>query len=187
MGSDVFQEGEYKSGVTFGILCMAVNNGFQLLFSVLSWAITDHSKMKWSMFAANLILFCMLILVFWIRMKYVYFLIVGLIGFAQVVVFSVPSSIVSIVVPYEELGINFGLLNSFAVIGQLISNLPFAALIAFSVSEKKSTYLIGFSSIFALIAALLSLFVVQPSIADTENYNYLDEDSDNYVKFSVLD
>ena len=179
----------YYDGFCFAILCMAVNNGCQLLYSFVNWKIVEKVGMKWSMFVGNLLLTIALVLVFWIDFKYAYFLIAGLIGICQVIVLAVPNALVSIVVSSEDLGINLGLLNSFAVIGQQVSNLAFAALIGFSVSKKKPMYLIGFSSVFGLVAALISLFMVEPTPADTGEYNYLDEDDASLYneKFTMVD
>lgn len=197
MGSYIFQteyslekgQLDYKlfsDGICFGMLCMAVNNGCQLIYSFINYIIVKKFGIKWTFLVGNAILSIMLLLFILFRQKYAYMLIAGIIGICQVIVNAIPTAIASIVIHTEDLGINLGVLNSIGLIGQQISNLAYAALISVSVSKHRPKYLIGFSSVFGLIATLLSLFVIEPTPVETDNYSEINDEA-GYNGFSMID
>ena len=115
-----------------------------------------------------------LLMFLFITNKYAYFAFTGLIGLGNVIYMAIPYAIVSLVIPTEELGNNLGILNCFCVIGQQISNFLIGMGLN-KVLKKSPGKKIGYSSIFGFLATAASLWIVQPSLAETGNYNPIDE------------
>lgn len=102
--------------------------------------------------------------------RFAYFAFTGLIGLGNVIYMAIPYSIVSLVIPSEELGNNLGILNCFCVVGQQISNF------AIGTGLGKVGNKIGYSSVVGFLAAAAALLILQPNLAETRNYNpILDE------------
>ncbi|KAK8840963.1 hypothetical protein M9Y10_027797 [Tritrichomonas musculus] len=168
----------YENGVKRGMLCMTVNGAAQLIYSFINSKIVDSLGMKWTMVIGNSLMTVCLLIFIWVRQEYAFFAIVGLLGISQVIFTAIPYAIVSLVIPTEELGNNLGILNCFCVIGQQISNFGLGYFVdgvfgkdIYTLSTKK----IGFSAVFGALTVLASFWIVQPSLAETGNYNQIDE------------
>lgn len=179
---------DYYEGIKYSMLCRAVNNAVQLVYSFLNSRVCDLIGMKWVMIIGNTILTVCMLLFQFINITPPYFAIVGMLGFSQVIFTTIPFAIVSLVIPTEELGNNFGILNCFNVLGQQLSNFSFGILIdnvfkddPFAVRKKMS-----FSAIFGAIATISSFWIIQPSIAETGNYDPIPDESQTTVSTDQL-
>lgn len=197
MGNDIYLENFYKEGddsrlvfddgVKFGMLCLAVNNACQLIYSFFNSKTVDAIGMKWTMIIGTGLMGVCEALFIWIKNKYIFFVLAGLIGFSQIIFTSIPYAIVSLVIPTEELGNNLGILNCFCVIGQQISNWGLTYFVDNVCNSRLSAKKIGFSSVFAAAAMISSFWIVQPSLAETGNYNQIPDESGTAVSGLAMD
>lgn len=172
---------DYYEGIKYSMLCLAVYNGIQLIYSFVNSKVCDWIGMKWTMIIGNIIMTVCLLCFQFVDLPYVYFVIIGFLGFSQVIFNAIPLAIVSLVVPTEELGNNFGILNCFCVIGQQFANFGLGLLVddvfkndPFAVRMK-----ISLSSVFGLLAVISSFWIIQPTISDTGNYCPIPDESTN--------
>lgn len=170
---------DYYEGIKYSMLCLAVYNGIQLIYSFVNNKVCDLIGMKWTMIIGNIIMTVCLVCFQFVEIPYAYFAIIGFLGFSQVIFNAIPLAIVSLVVPTEELGNNFGILNCFCVIGQQIANFGLGLFVdnvfkndPFAVRMK-----ISMSSVFGLLAVITSFWIIQPTIADIGNYNQILDES----------
>lgn len=165
-------------GMSFGMLSMAVNNVVQLVYSFVNNKVCELTGFKWAMVIGNVILAVCLFLFKYVKdNEYYFFPLYGCIGLSQVIFTTIPYTIVSLVIPSDELGNNFGILNCFCVFGQQISNWGLGLLIdKFGKSDfrRKKIY---YSSIFGVLAAFSSLWILQPSLVESGNYNQIPDES----------
>lgn len=176
----------YDDGIKHAMLCLSVNNAIQLVYSFLNNRVCDLIGMKWTMIIGNAILGVCLLLFEFIRERYAYFAIIGILGFSQVIFQTVPFAIVSLVIPTEELGSNFGILNCFCVIGQQLTNWGFGLLVdhvypndPFAVRKK-----ISYSSSFGFLATIASFWIIQPTLAETGQYQQIPDESGAAVEYA---
>lgn len=176
----------YQEGIKHSMLCLSVNNAVQLIYSFVNNRVCDAIGMKWTMIVGNSILTVCLFLFQFVEERYAYFAIVGCLGLAQVVFQTIPFAIVSLVIPTEELGSNFGILNCFCVVGQQLTNWGFGLLVdnVFKSDPYAVRMKISFSSSFALLAAVTSFWIIQPTLAETGQYNQIPDESGTVVSFA---
>lgn len=170
MGKDYDDTSIYQDGVSFAMLCLVVNNACQLVYSFINSKTVDFLGMRWTMLAGNIILTGSLISFIWVNQKYAYYAFSGLIGISQVIFTAIPYATVSIVIPTEELVSNLGILNCFCVLGQQVSNWGMGCFVDAITSSRMSSKKIGFSAVFAALAAISSLWMLEPEpCSDTSN------------------
>lgn len=170
MGKDIYQmhandyddKSIYQDGVSFAMLCLVVNNACQLVYSFINAKTIEFIGMRWTMLAGNIIMTGSLISFIWVKQKYVYYALAGLIGISQVIFTAIPYATVSIVIPTEELGNNLGILNCFCVIGQQVSNWGMGCFVDAITSNRRSSKKIGYSAAFAALAAISSIWMLEP-------------------------
>lgn len=133
--------------------------------------------MRWTMMVGSFFLALSLFLFLFVNDKYFCLVFAGLIGISQVAFNTIPYAIVALVIPTEELGINFGLLNAFAILGEQISNWGVGALVNESSLQNNESKKIAISSIFGLLAAISSWFIIEPSIYG--EYNQITDEPRN--------
>lgn len=170
---------DYYDGIKYSILCLAVYNGIQLVYSFLNSKVCDVIGMKWTMITGNVIMTVCLLCFQFVNTPSAYFVIIGALGFSQVIFNSIPPVIVSLVVPTEELGNNFGILNCFCVVGQQIANFGLGMLVdnLFSDDPFLVRLKICLSSIFGLLAVITSFWIIQPSLHDIGQYDQIPDES----------
>lgn len=167
---------KYQKGVSFSMMCNLMNNSVQLVYGFLNAKICQSIGMRWTMFIGNLSMGVGLLMFFFVSNKFAYFAFASLIGLGNVIYGGIPSIIVSIVVPPEELGNNLGILNCFCVIGQQLSNFGIGMALD-NIIENSSRTKIGYSSIFAFLAAIASLPMTQPTLAERGMYGKITEEA----------
>lgn len=177
--------GKYTKGVSWSMMCNLMNNSIQLIYGFLNAKTFQFMGIKWTMFLGNLSMGVGFLMFFFVSNKFAYFAFAALIGLGNVIDGAIPSNIVSIVVPPEELGNNLGILNTFCVIGQQLSNFGIGMALD-NIIENSSRTKIGYSSIFAFLAAVASLIIVEPTLAERGNYGKInDEDETSFKSFSL--
>lgn len=170
---------DYNDGIKHSMLCLTFNNAIQLVYSFCNSRVCDWIGMRWTMVIGNSILFICLLLFQFVEEPYAYFAIVGCLGFGQVIFQTIPFAIVSLVIPTEELGNNFGILNCFCVIGQQLTSWGFGLFIDYVLKNDPFPVRlkISLSSIFGALAMISSFWIVQPSTAELGQYSPLLDNS----------
>ena len=160
------------------MMCNVMNNIVQLFYGFLNYKICEVIGMKWTMVIGNFLLTVALGL-FMVKMnEFAFLAISGLIGLSTVIFMAIPSAIVSIVIPSDELGMNFGILNCVCVLAQQCSNLGIGVGLS-RFMDMTAQKKIGYSCVFALCATIASFWVLEPTSADTGNYTQIPEESAN--------
>lgn len=127
-----------------------MNDVIQLFYGFCNLEVCEVIGMKWTMAIGNFLIAVSLLLFFFITNKFVCLL------------FTVPYSIVSIVIPSNDLGNNLGILNCLGVLGQQVSNLVIGTGVGKAVRNSPGKK-IGYSAVFCFLASVASFWIIKPS------------------------
>lgn len=163
---------QYQDGLSWAMMCNIMNNAVQLVYGFLNSKVSEKIGMKWVMIIGNGLMGVALMLFFFMDNQYSYFLVTSFLGLGNVVYMAIPYAIVSLCIPTEELGSNLGILNCFGVLGQQVSNFGIGSgLSKLGGDWNTARYKIGISCIFGYLGMIASFWVVQPTLAESGQYN----------------
>ena len=151
----------YRDGLNFGMLTMANVNGLVMLFSPLQGKLMNCLGMKWLYAISQIVEAAVLIPLFFVTNKWILFGLLAPMGIACQLFNSVPYAVVGMIIPQEQMGVYMGVLNSFVVVGQQISNFAIGTGVGAAVGNKKG-YIIGSGAVFAIAAAIFSSCIIVP-------------------------
>ncbi|OHT08252.1 major facilitator superfamily transporter [Tritrichomonas foetus] len=176
----------YQKGVSWSMMCNAVNSAVQFIYGFMNTKVCEKIGMKYTMIFGLALLSLGFFLFFFVDNRFGYLAIAAPIGIGSVIYMAVPYTIVSLVIPTEELGANLGILNMFSVVGQQVSNFGigngFGAL-----WPNDSRKMIGISSVFGLIGAILGFWIISPEIIDLYGpYSQIPERSTNELSTASI-
>ena len=132
MGKDIFhgdnsipeEKEKYEEGITWSMLCGSVRYGSQFLYGLACTKISERIGFKWSSFIGYLLIAICLSLFFFVNNRYAYLAIVIGPGIGYGTAFAVPYAVAAICAALnkQDIGIYFGILIVFTVIGEQCSN-----------------------------------------------------------------
>ena len=176
MGKDIFngdnsdptkpdQVKRYNDGVSWSMFCGAVRYGAQFLYGFVCTRISEIIGFKWASFMGYILMAIGLFLFFFINNRYAYLFITILLGVGYGTCMSIPYAIASIsaTISKQDIGVYFGILIVFTVIGEQCSNLGIGSGLG-QIWPDNPRMMIGISSVFGIIAALSSLWIIEPII-----------------------
>ena len=161
----------YNEGVSWSMFCGAVRYGSQFLYGFVCTKISELIGFKWTSFMGYFLMAVGLFFFFIVNNKYVYLFVMILIGVGYGTFMSVPPAIASISAKINNLDIGayVGILVVFTVIGEQCSNLGIGSGLG-QIWPNNPRMMIGISSVFGVIAALSSLWIIEPKIDANESY-----------------
>lgn len=173
---DDTEKNDVRNRMGFSLLCSSMNNFVQLIYGFCNYKICELIGMRWTMFIGSTLLTVTLAMFLVVTKKYAYIAFSGIIGISTVIYMAIPAAIVSMVIPSEELGINFGILNCFCVLAQQVSNFVMGVGLEkiFNISSGKK---IGYSFVFGICAMIASFWIVEPTTSLSGNYTQIQEES----------
>lgn len=145
-------ESAYEEGMSFGMLVLAVSNGLGMLYLVFQPKILDFVHARYIFFASQIIAAASLIGSCFLSNKIKMLICFAPIGISLAVCNSLPFVVISVTIPNEQMAVYMSIMNIFVVTGQLIELFICHGL---SHITKSTQYIIGSSSLFALISAAL--------------------------------
>lgn len=177
-GCDIFQgdnssnasmekKARYQEGLSWVLVCNTVRFITQFLYALVNTKICDLIGMKIASVIGYFLLAFGLLSFLFVTNKNIYIIISMLIGVGFAITTSIPIAIVSIISPPKENGIYIGLLTMFMVIGEQFSNFVFGKFMDL-IGFNDSKYMIGYSSVFAFIAAISAFWTIEPKISKKE-------------------
>lgn len=175
----------YQKGVSWAMMCNSVNNVTQLIYGFLNNKVCEIIGMKWAMVIGGILISVSLLLFLFIKNKYAFLGLTGLIGLGNVIYMAIPYAIVSIVIPTEELGNNLGILNCFCVIGQQLSNFIIGSGVGRLVNNSSGKK-IGFSAIFGFLTTIASFWVVEPTLGEAGQYQSMNDNPTDFTYISEI-
>lgn len=194
MGKDVFhgdnsassspeQKERYEDGITWSMLCGAVRYGSQFLYGLACTKISERIGFKWASFVGYMMITVALSMFFFVRNKFAYLAIVVGPGIGYGTAFSVPYAVaaISAALCKQDIGIYFGMLIVFTVIGEQCSNLLIGSLLGLAWPDNPRM-MIAISSVVGVMASVSSLWIVEPDIENRNEYASLASSSENLVK-----
>ena len=152
---------KYREGLNFGMLTMALVNGLVMVVSPFQGKLMSCFGMKWLYAISQIVEAAVLIPLFFVTNKWILFGILAPMGVACQLFNSVPYAVVGMIIPQEQMGVYMGVLNSFVVVGQQISNFAIGTGVGAAVGNKKG-YIIGSGAVFAVISAIYCYFIIVP-------------------------
>lgn len=164
---------KYRDGLNFGMLTMALVNGLVMVVSPFQGQLMKCFGMKWLYAISQIVEAAVLIPLFFVTNKWILFGLLAPMGVACQLFNSVPYAVVGMIIPQEQMGVYMGVLNSFVVVGQQISNFAIGTGVGAVVGDKKG-YIIGSGSVFAVAAALFCYFIIVPE-QDKSNIDIADD------------
>lgn len=179
MGQDIFggdngqkapddMKEKYQNGLSWAMMCNIARFGTQFLYGFLNTKICELIGMRATSVVAYFVLSTGFLCFFWVRNKYIFILIVILVGSGYAVAMSVPYAIVSIVAPNEEKGAYLGLLMMCTVIGEILSNFGVGRFLGLFWPDNPRK-MIAVSSVIGYIASVLSFWTIEPKV-EKEDY-----------------
>jgi len=165
-GTDVFggksnpPDNKYNDGVAFGMLVIAASNCLVLLFGPAQNSIVNCLGMKSSYGLSQFIAAISLACLFFVKEKWTLLAILSPLGVSSLFFNSIPFAVICLTVPLEQMGVYMGVMNSYAVAGQQLSDLLLLSLLPSYVTKKG--FIIGSGFVFAIISGLLCFKMVEP-------------------------
>lgn len=175
---------KYQKGVSWSMMCNVMNCGFQCLYGFVNTKVCDKIGMKAVMIIGLGFLTLAFFSFFFVSNEYAFLGITVPIGIGSLIINAIPYTIVSLVIPSEELGANLGLLNCFGVFGQQLSNFGIGSGLGAFWPEPRM--MIGLSSIPGLIAMIFAFFMITPGVGEINDYNQIPEHSTQEVSASLI-
>jgi len=144
---------KYINGVSYGMLVVSISNVIVVLYSLFQGYTIEKLGMKLTFAISQIIATLCLFPLYFLSNKYTLMMVLAPLGFAFAVFNSIPFAIVGLTVPQEQMGVYMGLINSFAVIGQQLSNILLENVVASFSSKKGPVIASGF--VFSIIASIM--------------------------------
>ena len=198
MGHDIFkgdntssatedENKKYQDGFSWAMMCYVVYYGFQFIYGFVSTLVVKALGMKLVTFFSLLFLALGFFSFFFISNQYAYLGIVIPLGLGNLVYNAIAYAIVSLVIPTEDLAANFGVLICFGVFGQQVSNFGIGSGLG-AIWPNNSRAMIGLSSIFALIGAISTFWMINPREDEAKDYQAIKDkdDKDNNMESNLL-
>lgn len=167
--SEVFPPGNEAKGLCFGMLCIACSNACSFIYGCVHTYVTNLIGYKATYCIAHVIEAVSLSTVFFIKDKWALLGLFVPIGIAITNFNSTPYAIVSYTVTDEFMGVYMSIISTCIdlayVIANLVMNLGLGNLYTKFPSSwnlKRYQSLIGFASVWAILTAIYSLFVIIP-------------------------
>ena len=160
-GDPIKEDEIYKEGVAFGMMVIAISHLFVLIFGIFNNSIITILGMKFSYQLSQIIATISLFSIFLFRNKWILLIFLAPLGISVLIFNSIPFAIIGMSVPFEQMGVYMGVLNTYAVVGQQLSNFLLFSGLSFFIPSK--SILIASGSIFALISAFLCKKIEIPS------------------------
>ena len=157
---------KYTEGVNFGMLVIGVSNILVMFYGIIQDSVLKCLGMKFSYALSQIIEAICLIPLFFIKDKWILLLLLAPLGISCTIFNSVPFAVVGMIVDQDKMGTYMGILNSFAVIGQQLTNFILGSGIG-SIFTQKAPIIAG-GSFFAVIAAIMCYWIIVPT-NDKEN------------------
>lgn len=151
----------YNKGVSFGMLVISISNFLVLIYGFIHEKLRKVVGLRWSYFISQIITAISLSMCFFVKNKWVLMGTLSFLGVSSLIFNAIPFEIVARTVALEQMGTYMGVLNSFAVFGQIFAN--FAMVSGVGSIRKEPGDAIGAGCIFAIIAAVYSLFLNEPT------------------------
>ena len=199
MGHDIFkgentpdatdeQKKNYQDGVSWSMMCNVVYYFFQFAYGFMNTWVCDRIGMKWVMIIGLFLLTSGFFSFFFVSNKYAFLGITIPLGFGNLVYTAIAFTVVSMVIPTEDLGANLGILTCFGVFGQQVSNFGIGSGLG-AIWPNDSRKMIGLSSIFGFLAFISAFFMIQPGLNDVNNYHIMPTKSiqDNTLPYISTD
>lgn len=152
---------KYNLGVSFGMFVIGISNVFVLFYGFIHDYIRKLVGLRWSYCISQIIATVSLTTCFFVKNRWVLLATLSLLGVSSLIFNAVPFEIVAKTVALEQMGTYMGVLNSFAVFGQIFAN--FALVSGIGSINQEPGYAIGSGCLFSLIAAICSHFIDEPS------------------------
>ena len=159
---------KYQAGVSWAMMCNVMNYGVQFLYSFVHTYVCKWIGMKYVFMILMLLLGVMYLLFFFIKTKLPYLFMMIPVGLASVAYLSIPQAIVSLCVTKAETGIYLGSLYCFGTAGQQFSNFVIG-MGGGAIWPNQPGTLIAVSCVFAFLSGLLCLLIIVPDQKNTEN------------------
>ena len=160
-----YSQKDYAKGVSFGMFVMACSNALVVIFSFLQGYLRKKVGLKITYCISQVLAAGSLCTVFFLKNRWALFGAFSLLSPSSLVFNSVPFEVVACSVSLEEMGTYMAIVNAFAVVGQLLSNL---VLVSGMGSIKGGSAIssdgisIGSGTLFAILAAIGSLYIDEP-------------------------
>lgn len=182
MGKDIFKGDNsdksdkeknelYDEGVSWSMFCGAVRYGSQFLYGFVCTKFSEIVGFKWASVFGYLLMSVGLFCFFFFDNKYWYLLVTVFIGVGYGTYMSIPSAIASIEARLNnvDVGVYVGILVVFTVIGEQCSNLGIGSGLGL-IWPDNPRMMIAVSSVFGIVAAVSSLWIIEPKIDQAESY-----------------
>ncbi|KAK8892718.1 hypothetical protein M9Y10_029959 [Tritrichomonas musculus] len=175
------EKDRYQEGLSFFFTVNLVNSIVCFSYSWVNTFVVNKLGFKLSCFIGAIMYCTGLILIMFLKQKYVCMLIwIILFGVPCCVTGSVPGAIVSLSVPSNTLGSHLAILNSFNVVGQVFANV-IVGLGLGNLWDFKARFMIGSGIAGGIAAVIMSWFIIVPSreIVNSESNDDESSGSDN--------
>lgn len=167
---------KYQQGVSWSMMCNVVYCSFQFAYGFLNTWICDKIGMKSVMALGLLILSGGLFSFFFVSNKYAFLGLTIPLGIGNLIYTAIAYTVVSMVIPTEDLGANLGILTCFGVIGQQISNFGIGTGLAV-IWPDNPRMMISISSVVGFIAFLSTFFMINPGFNEINDYQRMTDKS----------
>ena len=162
----------YDEGIAFAMILNAIKHGFQFIYGFILTKLCDWIGYKWSTFFGYMCMTIALFLFFFLNNRYAFIgvSILRAIGFHTSSTLTMSITSITTTVLHRDFGAYYGIIMMFSVLGEQVSNLGIGTGLE-KLWPNDPRMLIGVSSSFGLIAALLSLWIVEPP---TDSHDFQD-------------
>lgn len=159
----------YEDGITWSMICGAVRYGSQSLYGLACTKISEKIGFKWASFIGYLFNAFCLSFFFFVNNHYAYLAIVVGPGIGYGTAFSIPYAVaaISAAMNNQDIGIYFGILIVFTVIGEQCSNLLIGNLLRL-IWPENPRMMIAISSVVGIVASISSLWIIEPVIEENK-------------------
>lgn len=154
---------KFQDGLAFFFTVNLVNSIVCFCYNWVNTFVVNKLGFKLSLFIGALLYSVGLILVMFIKQKYVDMIIwILLFGIPGAIAGSVPGAIVSLSVPSSTLGSHLAILNSFNVIGQIFANVVVGLALG-NLWKFQPRFMIGSGIAGGVVAVVMSWFIIVPT------------------------
>ena len=167
---EVFPESESEKGLCFGMFSFAVVYTLVMLYGIIHAKVTECIGLKATYIASMIIMALSFGSCFFTLNRWVLLGTLAPAGISFLVYNSVPFAIVGMVASEAEMCTYMSVMNNFIIFGQLLGNIFIAVVNAItdaipncSDHIKKNQALIGSGSVFAIMSAITSIWIITPN------------------------
>ncbi|OHT12911.1 major facilitator superfamily transporter [Tritrichomonas foetus] len=170
---------KYQKGVSWSMMCNVVNYTCQFIYGFVNTRVCALIGMKTVMISGLLVITLGLICFFFVNNRFAYLGITVPLGLGNVIYMAIPFTVVSMVIPTEDLGGNLGILTCFGVFGQQVSNFGVGSGFG-AIWPDNSRMMIASSCVFSILAMISAFWMITPQVGDAEKYrvNHVDQSQD---------